>query len=94
MTTISLQSPQDFPFTFQIADGSDGSGSHTIDNQHNTNTCTNNFISFCFKLTLSSGKILLPYETNIREFMDNLINPYTDKLRSEGVSLEDNQHEG
>ena len=31
---------EDFPRTFQIADGLDGSGSHTIYNHQNTNTST------------------------------------------------------
>ena len=46
---------------FQIADGLDGSGSHTVYNQTITNTETKSFILFCFRpiqITSCSGSIL------------------------------------
>ena len=49
MGAIPQPSTEDFPLKFQIADGLDGSGSHTIYNQQNTNTATKTFILFCFK---------------------------------------------
>ena len=113
MATISPPSPKDFPLSFQIADGLDGSGSHTIYNQHSTNTSTKSFILFCFKpvVILTSAGIELwknstlnsPYcqrtdfpcaakenESNIRQFMTEVINPDTDKMTSEGFTLANN----
>ena len=58
LSTIPPPSTQDFPLRFQIADGLDGSGSHTVYNQVNTNTETKSFILFCFKpvqITSCSG---------------------------------------
>ena len=49
LSTIPPPSTQYFPLRFQIAGGLDGSGSHTIYNQVNTNTETKSFILFCFK---------------------------------------------
>ncbi|KAI6655659.1 hypothetical protein LOD99_1799 [Oopsacas minuta] len=54
-------SSQDFPLQFQIADGLDGSGSHTVYNQSNTNTDTKSFILFCIravKVISNSGREL------------------------------------
>ena len=48
-STISRPLIEDFPLNFQIVDGLDGSGSHTIYNQQNTNTSTKSLIFFCFK---------------------------------------------
>ena len=61
MSTLPLPSTQDFPLQFQIADGLDGSGSHTVYNQTITNTETKSFILFCFRpiqITSCSGSIL------------------------------------
>ena len=114
MATISPPSPKDFPLSFQIADGLDGSGSHAIYNQHGTNTSTKSFILFCFKpvsIKTSTGIELWknstpnsPYcqrpvflcaakesESNIRQFMTELINPDTDKMASEGFTLAGNE---
>ena len=47
--------------TFRIADGLDGSGSHTVYNQLSTNTETKCFILYCFKpiqITSCSGTLL------------------------------------
>ena len=44
LSTIDKRSSEEFPLTFKIADGLDGSGCHTIYNQHQTNTSTENFI--------------------------------------------------
>ena len=49
LSTVDLPTSEDFPLTFRIADGLDGSGCHTIYNQQHTNTSTKNFILFCFK---------------------------------------------
>ena len=49
LSTISRPLVEDFPLSFQIVDGLDGSGSHTIYNQRNTNTSTKSMIFFCFK---------------------------------------------
>ena len=49
LTTMNPLDDEEFPLTFRIADGLDGSGCHTIYNQNNTNTRTKNFILFCFK---------------------------------------------
>ena len=49
LTTMNPLDEEEFPLTFRIADGLDGSGCHTIYNQNNTNTRTKNFILFCFK---------------------------------------------
>ena len=64
MATITPPLSNDFALTLQIADGLDGSGSHTIYNQHGTNTCTRYLSLFCFKPVLiplvpvlNSGKI-------------------------------------
>ena len=38
MSTLPLPPTQDFPLQFQIADGIDGSGRHTVYNQTITNT--------------------------------------------------------
>ena len=64
MATITPPSSNDFPLTFHIADGLDGSGSHTIYNQHGTNTCTKSFLLFASNQlpsplvpVLNSGKI-------------------------------------
>ena len=59
MSTVPPPKAQDFPLQFQIADGVDGYGSHTIYNQSNTNTDTKTFIIFCFKtvqITCYSGR--------------------------------------
>ena len=59
MLTVPPPKAQDFPLQFQIADGLDGSGSHTVYNQSNTNTDTKSFILFCFKpiqITSFSGR--------------------------------------
>ncbi|KAI6646218.1 Dna-mediated transposase [Oopsacas minuta] len=61
MSTLPSPSNEDFPLRFQIADGLDGSGKHTVYNQPNTNTSTKSFILFCFKaihIVNSSGKEL------------------------------------
>ena len=49
LSTINLPASKEFPLTFRIADGLDGSGCHNIYNQQHTNTSTKNFILFCFK---------------------------------------------
>ena len=49
LSTINLPASEEFPLTFRIADGLDGSGCHNIYNQQHTNTNTKNFILFCFK---------------------------------------------
>ena len=59
---LSVHPPSsgDFPLTFKMADGLDGSGSHTIYNQISSNTSTKNYILFCFKpisITTNSGQI-------------------------------------
>ena len=59
MSTVAPLKAQDFPLQFQIADGLDGSGSHTVYNQSNTNTDAKSFILFCFKpvqITSFSGR--------------------------------------
>ncbi|KAI6648519.1 hypothetical protein LOD99_8151 [Oopsacas minuta] len=61
MSTLPPPPAQDFPLQFQIADGLDGSGSHTVYNQSNTNTDTKSFILFCFravKIISNSGREL------------------------------------
>ena len=61
LSTISRPLVEDFPLSFQIVDGLDGSGSHTIYNQRNTNTSTKSMIFFCFKsisIKSSSGNEL------------------------------------
>ena len=61
LSTLPFPTTQDFPLQFQIADGLDGSGSHTVYNQTTTNTETKSFILFCFrpiKITGCSGNIL------------------------------------
>ncbi|KAI6657119.1 hypothetical protein LOD99_15905 [Oopsacas minuta] len=61
MPTLPSPSNEDFPLRFQIADGLDRSGKHTVYNQPNTNTSTKSFILFCFKaihIVNSSGKEL------------------------------------
>ena len=61
---LSMISPlpvEDFPITFKIADGLDGSGSHTTYNQQLSHPSTKNFILFCFKpisITTHSGQVL------------------------------------
>ena len=49
LSTLNLPASEDFPLTFRIADGLDGSGCHNIYNQQHINTNTKNFIRFCFK---------------------------------------------
>ena len=46
---VERSNSDEFPLTFQIADGLDGSGCHTIYDQQNTNTNTRMFIIFGFK---------------------------------------------
>ncbi|KAI6661850.1 hypothetical protein LOD99_9802 [Oopsacas minuta] len=46
---IDRPTSEEFPLTFKIADGLDGSGCHTIYNQPTTNTFTNSLNLFCFK---------------------------------------------
>ena len=115
ISTLPSFSTEDFPLRFQIADGLDGSGSHTVYNQPNTNTDTKSYILFCFKavhIVNSSGKELwrnnLPNSPfsqrpifllaatenrdNIRQFMNDIINPETDQMRIEGFSLAADQH--
>ena len=61
LSTISRPLVEDFPLSFQIVDGLDGSGSHTIYNQRNTNLSTKSMIFFCFKsisIKSSSGNEL------------------------------------
>ena len=61
LSTISRPLVEDFPLSFQIVDGLDVSGSHTIYNQRNTNTSTESMIFFCFKsisIKSSSGNEL------------------------------------
>ena len=61
LSTLPFPTTQDFPLQFQIADGLDGSGSHTVYNQTTTNTETKSFILFCFrpiKIIGCSGNIL------------------------------------
>ncbi|KAI6659039.1 hypothetical protein LOD99_14715 [Oopsacas minuta] len=56
-----LSSDIRFPAYYRIADGLDGSGSHTVYNQSNTNTDTKSFILFCFravKVISNSGREL------------------------------------
>ena len=60
-STLPFQITQDFPLQFQIANGLDGSGSHTVYNQITTNTETKSFIIFSFrpiKITDCSSNIL------------------------------------
>ena len=54
LQTIASPPKEDFPLTFRIADGLDGSGSHTVYNQLSTNTETKCFILYCFKSRLAS----------------------------------------
>ncbi|KAI6651135.1 hypothetical protein LOD99_5486 [Oopsacas minuta] len=49
LSMVDRPTSEEFPFTFKIVDGLDGSGCHTIYNQQTTNTFTKNFILFCFK---------------------------------------------
>ena len=61
LSTIDKRSSEEFPLTFKIADGLDGSGCHTFYNQHQTNTSTKNFILFCFKpisIQTTSGRVV------------------------------------
>ena len=61
LSTIDQRSSEEFPLTFKIADGLDGSGCHTIYNQPQTNTSTKNFILFCFKpisIHTTSGRVV------------------------------------
>ncbi|KAI6646927.1 hypothetical protein LOD99_9021 [Oopsacas minuta] len=61
MSTLPSPSNENFPLRFQIADGLDGSGKHTVYNQPNTNTSTKSVILFCSKainIVNSSGKEL------------------------------------
>ena len=115
ISTLPLLSTEDFPLRFQIADGLDGSGSHTVYNQPNTNTDTKSYILFYFKavhIVNSSGKELwrnnLPISPfshrpifllaatenrdNIRQFMNDIINPETNQTRIEGFSSAADQH--
>ena len=110
ISTLPSLSTEDFPLRFQIADGLDGSGSHIVYNQPNTNTDTKSYILFCFKavhIVNSSSKELWrnnspnsPFSQrpifllaatenhdNIRQFMNDIINPETDQMRVEGFSL-------
>ncbi|KAI6658385.1 hypothetical protein LOD99_11041 [Oopsacas minuta] len=50
MSTLPPPPAQDFPLQLQIVDELDGSGSHTVYNQSNTNTDTKSFIIFCLCL--------------------------------------------
>ena len=115
ISTLPSLSTEDFPLRFQIADGLDGSGSHIVYNQPNTNTDTKSYILFCFKavhIVNSSSKELWrnnspnsPFSQrpifllaatenhdNIRQFMNDIINPETDQMRVEGFSLAEGQH--
>ena len=106
---------EDFPLTFQIADGLDGSGSHTIYNHQNTNTSTKSYILFCFKpvvIKSSTGKELWrntipnsPFcqrpvflcaakenQENIKQFMDDIINPDKDRMKNEGFAMPNMGH--
>ena len=61
LTTLNPLDGEEYPLTFRIADGLDGSGCHTIYNQNNTNTNTKNFILFCFKpisICTSSNRVV------------------------------------
>ena len=61
LSTADLPTSEDFPLTFRIADGLDGSGCHTIYNQQHTNIRTKNFILSCFKpisIHTGSGKVV------------------------------------
>ncbi|KAI6659011.1 hypothetical protein LOD99_14687 [Oopsacas minuta] len=49
LSMVDRPTSEEFPLTFKIADGLDGSGCHTIYNQQTTNTFTKNFIPFRFK---------------------------------------------
>ena len=49
ISTLNPLDDEEYPLTFRIADGLDGSGCHVIYNQNNTNTNTKNLILFCFK---------------------------------------------
>ena len=115
LQTIASPPKEDFPLTFRIADGLDGSGSHTVYNQLSTNTETKCFILYCFKpiqITSCSGTLLWknnspnsPFyqrpiflcaakenEDNIRQFIENLINPETDSMQNHGFDLGDDEH--
>ena len=65
LSTISRPLVEDFPLSYQIVDGLDGSGSHTIYNQQNANTSTKSLIFFAsnpfsssLQVETNSGKIL------------------------------------
>ena len=61
LTTLNPLNNEEFPLTFRIADGLDGSGCNNIYNHSNSNTKTNNFILFCFKpisICTASNKIV------------------------------------
>ena len=61
VSTLPPPSSEDFPLQFQIADGLDGSDSHAVYSQSNTNTDTKSFILFLFKalqIISCSGRIL------------------------------------
>ena len=108
MSTLPLPSTQDFPLQFQIADGLDGSGSHTVYNQTITNTETEIF-HFILNLDQYKSPVVVatilwknlnpnsPFtqrpiflhaakenEENIKQFMNDIINPDTELLQNEG----------
>ena len=65
LTTLNPHDDEEFPLTFRIADGLDGSGCHTNYNQNNTNTRTKNFILFCFKpISICTASNKLVWQNN------------------------------
>ena len=102
--------PKEYPLSFQIADGLDGSGNHSIYNQSKTNKQTKNYLLFCFKpisVTTVNNKVIWQSnslnstfsqrpvficamkesEQNIRMLMCEFINPDTDRMKLEGITL-------
>ena len=64
MSTLPLPPTQDFPLQFQIADGIDGSGRHTVYNQ----TITNTEMKYSFYSALDKYKsplVVLVYFENL-----------------------------
>ncbi|KAI6648564.1 hypothetical protein LOD99_8044 [Oopsacas minuta] len=93
MSTLPSPSNEDFPLRFQIADGLDGSGTHTVYNQPNTNTSTKSQLpNSPFPQDPISLLAATENHDNIRQFMKDIINPETDQMKDQGFYFADDKH--
>ncbi|KAI6646286.1 hypothetical protein LOD99_9317 [Oopsacas minuta] len=93
MSTLPSPSNENFPLRFQIADGLDGSGKHTVYNQPNTNRSTKSQLpEFSIPPTSDFPSCCHRNHDNIRQFMKDIINPETDQMKDQGFYFADDKH--